>query len=145
VTFIPSSMKDLLDRFNPWWFGKTQFPGIPREGYLEELMRFKENNDIILISGLRRTGKTTLMKQMIQRMIDEGTKHEHILFVSMDNIGLKDRTILQIEDEYRKSSGMSNDEKLYLFLDEVHFQDQFEVQLKNLYENTSSDRKISYR
>ncbi|MBN1539408.1 MAG: ATP-binding protein [Candidatus Thermoplasmatota archaeon] len=127
-------MTDLIDRFNPWWFGETQFPGIPRETYLEELMRYRENNDVILVSGLRRTGKTTLMKQMIHRMIDEGTKPEHILFISMDNIGLKDRTILEIEEEYRKSSGMRNDERLYLFLDEVHFQEKFELQLKNLYD-----------
>jgi len=127
-------MKDLLDRFNPWWFGEVQFPGIAREGYLDELMRYNGNKDIILISGLRRTGKTTLMKQMIYSLIDIGVKPEHILFVSLDNIGLKDNTILDIEGEYRKSAGLDNDERLYLFLDEVHFQDRFELQLKNLYD-----------
>lgn len=127
-------MKDLLDRFNPWWFGEVQFSGIAREEYLDELKRYNENKDIILISGLRRTGKTTLMKQMIYSLIDIGVKPEHILFVSLDNIGLKDNTILDIEAEYRKSAGLNNDERLYLFLDEVHFQDRFELQLKNLYD-----------
>ena len=127
-------MMELLGRFNPWWFGETEFPGIPREKYLQNLMKYKDTKDVTLISGLRRTGKTTLMKQMIHRLIDEGMDPKHILFVSMDNLGLKDATILQIESEYREKLAMNYNEQLYLFLDEIHFQDQFELQLKNLYD-----------
>ena len=127
-------MMDLIGRFNPWWFGKIEFPGIPREKYLRKLMEYRETDDVILISGLRRTGKTTIMKQMIYKLIEEGMDPRQILFMSMDNLGLRDKTILQIESEYREKSEMNSSERLYLFLDEIHFQDQFELQLKNLYD-----------
>jgi len=125
-------MMELLNRFNPWWRKEPEFPGIPRRKHLQRIDGLMKNDNIILITGLRRTGKTTLMKQMIHGLLSNGVKPEHILYVSLDNIGLKDRSIMDIESEYRQQIDPEEREVIYLFLDEVHFQENFEIQLKNL-------------
>lgn len=126
-------MEDILEKFNPWWDGPYPFPGIKRSAYLLKLEQLLDVKDVILITGLRRVGKTTLMHQFIHRLL----RHENpkrILYVSLDYLSLKDYTILQIEDAFRKVNSLRHDEKVFMFLDEVHVQKDFELQLKNLYD-----------
>ncbi|MCK5559957.1 MAG: ATP-binding protein, partial [Thermoplasmata archaeon] len=126
-------MEDLLYRFNPWWDGTFESPGIPRDDYLSRLLKLKNRKDIILITGLRRVGKTTLMHQLIHKLL-EAVDSKHIFYVSLDNIALKDRSILEIVDIFRRINELKHDEFVYLFLDEVHFKKDYELQLKNLYD-----------
>lgn len=126
-------MEDILHRSNPWWTVKYDFPGIAREDHLSTLMELKDSKDVVLITGLRRVGKTTLMLQLIHRLVEEvGSKS--IFYVSLDHIALKDRSIIEIVDSFRAANSLKHDEFVYLFLDEVHFKENFELQLKNLYD-----------
>jgi predicted AAA+ superfamily ATPase len=43
-----------------------------------------KDRQILLITGLRRVGKTTLMYQLIQHLLDEKVKSLHILYFSFD-------------------------------------------------------------
>ncbi len=126
-------MEDILHRSNPWWTGKYDFPGKAREDHLSILMELKNSKDVVLITGLRRVGKTTLMLQLIHRLVEEvGSKS--IFYVSLDHIALKDRSIIEIVDSFRAANSLKHNEFIYLFLDEVHFKKDFELQLKNLYD-----------
>ena len=58
-------MDQILYRFNPWWEVEYTAPGIEREMYISTLKSFLERKDIVLITGLRRVGKTTIMLQLI--------------------------------------------------------------------------------
>ena len=131
-------MEDLLHRFNPWWTKRYQFPGIAREGYLSQMLRLKGSKDVVLLTGLRRVGKTTLMHQLIHRLIEGDVPPDRVLYVSLDNLALKDRTILDIVEAFRRMNGLGHEERTYLFLDEVHLKPDFEVQLKNLYDEGSA-------
>lgn len=126
-------MEEMLQRFNPWWGGKFEFPGIAREEYLNDLLALKDTKDIVLITGLRRVGKTTLMRQLIFQLLEIG-EGRRIFYVSLDNIALKERSILEIVDIYRRINELKHDDFVYLFLDEVHFKEDYELQLKNLYD-----------
>jgi predicted AAA+ superfamily ATPase len=126
-------MDDILHRFNPWWESKLEFPGIPRESYLSELEKLNKSKDVILVTGLRRVGKTTLLHQLIFRLLKKVDKNK-IFYVSLDNLVLKDHTLLEIVDTFRKISSLKYNEHVYLFLDEIHFQKDYELQLKNLYD-----------
>ncbi len=126
-------MEDLLHRFNPWWDGKFDFPGIPRIDYIDQLLNLKNRKEIVLITGLRRVGKTTLIRQLIHKLIDTNDRKK-IFYVSLDNIALKERSILEIVDIFRRINGLKHNEHVYLFLDEVHFKKDYELQLKNLYD-----------
>ncbi len=126
-------VEDILHRFNPWWDREFESPGIAREDHLKHLLSLKRTKDVVLITGLRRVGKTTLMLQLIHRLLKE-MNSKLVFYVSLDHIALRDRSIIDIVDGFRAANGLKHDEFVYLFLDEVHFKEGFELQLKNLYD-----------
>jgi predicted AAA+ superfamily ATPase len=130
---ILHDMDEILYRFNPWWESKLEFPGISRETYLPELEKLKKTKDIILLTGLRRVGKTTILHQLIFRLL-KNVNRNRIFYVSLDNLALKDHTLLEIVDAFRRICSLKYNEHVYLFLDEIHFQKDYELQLKNLYD-----------
>ncbi|UCH88055.1 MAG: ATP-binding protein [Thermoplasmata archaeon] len=126
-------MEDILFRFNPWWDSDFEFAGIPREAYLSQLLKQQKTKEVVLITGLRRVGKTTLLHQIIHRLLKKIEKNK-VFYVSLDNLALKNHTILEIVDIYRRICSLKHNEHVFLFLDEVHFQNNYELQLKNLYD-----------
>ncbi len=128
-------METLLYRFNPWWESDNWPNFIQREGYLKNLLSLLDTKDIILLTGLRRTGKTTLMKMAIQALIrDYGIKPSYIFYCSLDYYGFEHYSIMEIVEEFLKLQKISTSEKTFLFLDEVAYKENFSLQLKNLYD-----------
>jgi len=72
-----------LERFNPWWKN-----GKVKEGWLKEYKRkvyfeiekYIDKRQIILIWGLRRVGKTTLLFQLIQKLLDSRVNPKFIFY-----------------------------------------------------------------
>lgn len=126
-------MDDILHRFNSWWESDIKFPGIPRETYLSELEKLRGTKDVIFVIGLRRVGKTTLLHQLIHRLLEHNERNK-LFYVSLDNLALKDHTLLEIVDTFRRICSLRHNEHVFLFLDEIHFQKDYELQLKNLYD-----------
>ena len=136
-----SSIKQLLDRYNPWWSGRFTLRGIiKRPRMFEKLLQAHRVKDIVLLTGLRRVGKTTLMRLMIQDMIDKGYDPKKIFYTSLDDYAFKGKSLAEIIDEFRAIHRHSHSEQITLFLDEVTALSDFEVQLKNI--NDLSDVKI---
>ena len=133
-------MIDALYQYNPWWEGKFSLDRIiPRKKYLNLLRRNLQNDHIIFLTGLRRIGKTTLMKLIIREFIEEmGIPGDHILYVSLDDYVFKNNSILDILDEYRKLHRISVDDKVFLFLDEVIYKEDFHQQLKNIHDRQNA-------
>ena len=133
-------MIEALYQYNPWWEGKFSLDRIiPRKKYLDLLRRNLQNDHIIFLTGLRRIGKTTLMKLIIRELIEEmGIPCDHILYVSLDDYVFKNNSILDILDEYRKLNRISVDDKVYLFLDEVIYKEDFHQQLKNIHDRQNT-------
>ena len=126
-------MDEILHRYNPWWSGGYEYPGIERSKPLAALAGQLANKDVVLLTGLRRVGKTTLIHQLIHRLLEtvEATK---IFYLSADNLALKDYSLLELVEGYRRLWGLKHDEFVYLFFDEIHFKADYEIQLKNLYD-----------
>jgi len=126
-------MDKLLHRFNPWWTDDYHLPAIPRQHYQRQLMSLVDTRDVVLVTGLRRVGKTTLLYLTIEDLL-ERVPADRIFYVSLDHMGLRDHTILDIVEEYRRINRLKHGQRAYLFLDEVHLKEEFELQLKNLYD-----------
>lgn len=135
-------MEGIFYRYNPWWEGKTFFEGaIERRGPMEAIQRQLRSRQIVFLTGIRRAGKTTLLKLLINRLIEkEGVRPSHIFYVSLDDYLLSKKSILELVEEYRKIQRLSIKEKVFLFFDEITYKDAFEQQLKNLYDG--QDAKI---
>ena len=79
-------MDELLYQYNPWWEGEYNLTHvIEREKYLHVLKENIENKHIIFLTGLRRVGKTTLMKLVIKHLLVKGIESKYILYVSVDD------------------------------------------------------------
>ncbi len=98
-----------------------------------ELKKNINNRQIITISGLRRTGKTVLMRQLIDSLIKEETSRTNILYFSFDEEQPK---IEEIIKEYEKITDIDKAKtKIYIFLDEIQKLDDWQDQIKYYYDN----------
>ena len=59
---------------------------VNRYRYIEHLSRSKNNGLIKIITGLRRSGKSFLLKKLFhQHLLDEGVREDHILVIDMES------------------------------------------------------------
>lgn len=127
-------MQKLLNTFNPWWDDGYTFQVQKRDKYLNRIFQHMDCRDIILLAGLRRVGKTSIMKLIIGELISKGFDKTRILFVSLDDFLFNEKSITDIVAEYRLLHKIRMEEKIYLFFDEVTYKDKWTQQLKNLYD-----------
>lgn len=130
-------MEEIFYRYNPWWEEKGLLEGaIERTVSMETIRGQLRSRQIVFLTGLRRVGKTTLLKLLIKHLIEqEDVRPSHIFYISLDDYLLSKKSIIEIVEEYRKVHRLSVKEKIYLFFDEVTYQEDFEQQLKNLYDS----------
>ncbi len=130
-------LETIFHRFNPWWSEHYPAPGILREEPLQLLLREAHSKDITFVTGLRRVGKTTLLRQTIAKLLEQGHNKKNILFLSLDHSVLGKLSILELVETFREIQGISAREKIYLFLDEVQYHNSFEPDLKTLHDHES--------
>lgn len=130
-------MERLLYRYNPWWEKLFKLENIKkREAIVEAIEKKFSGRKIIFLTGLRRVGKTTIMKLLIKNLIEKkNTNPKNILYMSMDDYLLSKKTILDLLEEYRKLHKIEFQEKIFIFLDEITHQENFELQLKNIFDS----------
>mgnify|MGYP001566872820 CR=1 FL=1 len=124
-----------LFKQNPWWENKFSDNSYPRERYLKQILDNLKSKEIIILTGLRRIGKTTIIKQTIKHLLENKIKPGDIFFISLDSFNLLEFSIHQLIEEFRKIHKKSSSDFFYLFLDEVSSRDNFEQELKSIYDN----------
>ena len=128
-------MEEVFYRSNPWWEDEFRFSGIKREKYIDKLISYLDNQDIIFLTGLRRVGKTSIMKNLIFELLSKKiTTTKYIFYISLDLYLLDNYSISDIVKEYRKIHKISSKEKIYLFLDEITAKESYHIELKNFYD-----------
>lgn len=130
-------MEKELFRYNPWW--ENDFSSIKelleRDEIFSQLLENLDNKQVIFLTGLRRIGKTSLMKIVIRHLLTQKlAEPTHILYVSLDDYLLAGKSIIDIVEEFKTINKIKYNEFVYLFLDEITFVEAFEIQLKNLYD-----------
>ena len=97
-------MEELLYQYNPWWEEEFNLANIiERSDYINFLKENIENKHIIFLTGLRRVGKTTLMKIIIKELINKKVDKKNILYLSVDDYLLHNKNLFDILDEYKKN------------------------------------------
>ena len=128
-------MESILYKSNPWWEEDYNFSGFPRDIYLEQLNQYLNNKDILFLTGLRRVGKTSILKNFISTLIQKnGVAPKEIFYISLDLYALDNYSITEIVNEYRKIHKLPSSQKIYLFLDEVTSKKSYQQELKNFYD-----------
>ena len=134
----------VLRQYNPWWRNpsaiKEESKPQKRLAYYEALKMIKHKTlrRFAVLSGARRVGKTTIMYQMIDNLIDEGVSPKNILYVSFDNPIVKlvnVETVLSIYESLYPIEGTK-----YIFLDEIQYTDNWELWMKVIYDSRKDIR-----
>ena len=88
-----------------------------RSHYLEKLIEFKDTDFVKIITGIRRCGKSSLMKLMIKHLLENGVEKEQIIQINFESIEFKK---MNVENLYNYvKSNLPKDKKAYLFFDEI--------------------------
>jgi predicted AAA+ superfamily ATPase len=119
---------------NPWWELKNFDSGIDRLEYLDRLPVLLGRKQIEVIVGGRRMGKTTLIKQFIKRLMQQGAETKDIFYLALDNPSLSATPLSEHLKNMRKIHLHDRERKLFLFLDEVQESVNWEGELKSLYD-----------
>jgi len=127
-------LRDILYQYNPWWEGEFQCNYIRRAVYLQQFNEVIERKTIEMLTGLRRVGKTALMKLLIEQLLRSNLPNR-IMYLTMDAFGIEKYSIHEILEEFRKIHKHSRDTHLYLFLDEIIAKPSYQQELKNFYDN----------
>ena len=120
---------------NLQWQNKMFTTGTDRE-LLKELMSFIEVDHILAISGVRRCGKSYLMKQLVNQLVKSGIPSKNILFVNLELPALFGRSATEVLDEVWNTYQKINDPqgRVYLFLDEIQMLSGWETWIKYHYD-----------
>ena len=105
---------------------------VNRHKYIEELSCSKNNGLIKIITGIRRAGKSFLLKKLFrQHLLEEGVKDDHILVIDMENRKNREfRNPDYLLDWVEKK--MVDDETYYIIIDEVQDVEDFVEVLSSL-------------
>ena len=104
---------------------------IKRERYLEKIRRFYDSNLIKVLTGVRRCGKSVLLSQIQGELLKRGIPANHIIYLSLEDAAYaKIKRFDQLNDFLL--SKMTDEDKYYVFLDEIQHIIQFEKVLASL-------------
>ncbi|MDR2846371.1 MAG: ATP-binding protein [Candidatus Methanoplasma sp.] len=111
---------------------------IVRRRYLDKLMRFRDRPDLIkVITGIRRCGKSTLLKQFEEHLLDAGIPKERIVYINFESsLGepyvSRGALISHLKDRCRNG-------RTYILLDGIQRVDGLEAVLDALHTDADAD------
>jgi len=126
----------MIEKYNFHWQEGFFYDFPKKREIYRDLIREAGTKQIISLVGLRRTGKTTLLKQLIDYLVKEkNVRREHIIFYSFDEEQPK---IEEIVRDYEARVGkdiLAMKDKVYIFLDEIQKLENWQNQVKYYYDN----------
>ena len=88
-----------------------------RDLYLNKLIAFQDTEPVKVITGIRRCGKSSLLKLMVRHLLETGVPGEQIVEMNFESYAFKDMTA---DSLYRYVQGLSiPGKRMYLFFDEI--------------------------
>lgn len=116
---------------------------IPRPKAMDFLWRWHAKDIIKVVSGLRRSGKSTLLKLFKEELLSRGTKQEAIQFLNFEDLSYE-----ELCQDYHKLyhylvNHLQPDVMNYIFLDEIQNVSGFEKVVDSLYLRPNVDLYIT--
>jgi predicted AAA+ superfamily ATPase len=129
-------MREMLITLNEWWESKTISKAKAKDYRRKIFDRIKETflnyRQILILTGLRRVGKTTIIYQLIEELL-KNINPNNILYFSFDET-IEDP--FKILEEYSKITKVDwKKEKIFVFFDEIHKLANWSSKVKILYDN----------
>lgn len=113
-----------------------------RKSYLNQLMVWKNEQVIKVVTGIRRCGKSTLLKQFQDHLLQEGVSQEQIISINFEDLDYEDLLDYKALHAYI-SERLCQDKMTYIFLDEIQKVDCFQKAVDSLFIKENTDIYIT--
>ena len=110
---------EVLKKWNPW--ERRLDAGMKRHRYIKKIYPYLERKEVIVLKGIRRSGKSTIIKQLILELVNNKVDKKQILYLNLEDYNFANNLRIELFEEvlsaYKKYS--KNNEKIYFFIDEI--------------------------
>ena len=98
---------------------------IKRDRYLNKLISYMWDGQVKVITGIRRCGKSYLLRNLFHRyLVEQGVPEDHILTFALDlTRDIRYRDPLELAGRVREMVE-GKGERFYLFVDEIQMSDE---------------------
>lgn len=126
----------ILEILNDWNYWKKELDsGRKRKSYLERCLRFLKSNVVVSLIGVRRSGKSYIMRQMIKKLIEEGLSANNTLFINLEDRRFTEFYPALLDEIYGVYLDyLKPDERHLVFLDEIHNVPKWERWARTIHE-----------
>lgn len=104
---------------------------LKREMYLSRIRGFYDSDLIKILVGIRRCGKSVILKQIMNELKEKKVDENHIIYVNFELIEFEELQDYKKLNKYIKEK-IKDDKKYYVFLDEIQKVIKFEEVVNSL-------------
>ena len=115
---------------------------VKRIEYLRRLQEWKDDQVIKVVTGIRRCGKSTLLSQYQEYLLESGVKEKQIISINFEELEYEELTDYKKLYEYIKER-LCKEKMTYIFLDEVQKVPSYEKVVDSLYAKKGADIYIT--
>lgn len=133
------AIRAYLAEMNPWWVAgrgiDTDHQSWPRRAYFAgfmKLVREREVRRAVVVIGPRRVGKTVMLMQAIQRLLDDGVPGTHIQYAQLDVPMFSGESLDSLVRLFAEQHHHADAAPLWVLFDEIQYLAQWESHLKVL-------------
>ena len=109
---------------------------LKRQAYLERIKPFIDTDIVKIITGIRRSGKSTLMAQVRDMLVERGVSEKQIIALNFEDLRLRSKTPRTLHEEILNQYSGS---RLYLMFDEIQELESWEELINSLRVTIDSD------
>lgn len=113
-----------------------------RKEYLSRLLAWKNEQVIKVVTGIRRCGKSTLLKQFQDHLLEDGVSQEQIISINFEDLDYEDLLDYKALYAYIRER-LCPDKMTYIFLDEIQKVDSFQKAVDSLFIKENTDIYIT--
>ncbi len=135
---------------NPWWqYGldfESEERNWPRRSYFSSFSALAMNRDVrraLVLIGPRRVGKTVMLRQFIQSLLEHGVQGKDILFLSLDTPIYSGRSLENLLQIFLEIHDHRAGSRLWVIFDEIQYLKDWSIHLKSLVDSYGSIRFIA--
>ena len=127
-------INEILELLNPWWKDGSVSRDLARpykRRVFNRLLKLVDYRQIIILSGLRRVGKTTLLYQIIENLL-KSSDPKHVLYFNLDKSA---KDLKEILNAYEELVGVNwKKERIFVLIDEIAKLDSWGRKTKLIYD-----------
>ena len=112
---------------------------IQRKDYIDKINPFINKHIIKVLIGTRRSGKSTILKQIIDSLIKQGIPKENIVWMNFELSDYFEIDNIKKLEEFIANKTENIDGKIYLFFDEIQIVPQWEKLINSYFAKENYD------